>query len=93
MQNLENIKAKFEKIQNTKQKLNEDKIRLETEIKNLSSEADKLLQELFSISNTNSIEELENYQQQMQQQLTNAKNNLEIELDKFLNTLSNESGK
>lgn len=55
---LENIKKQFESVQKQQQKLNEEKIRLETEIKNLSAESDKLLQELFSISNTNSLEEL-----------------------------------
>ena len=71
---LENIKKQFENVQKQQQKFNEEKIRLETEIKNLSAESDKLLQELFAISNTNSLEELELYQQRMQQQLTTEKN-------------------
>ena len=80
---LENIKKQFENVQKQQQKFNEEKIRLETEIKNLSAESDKLLQELFAISNTNSLEELELYQQRMQQQLTTEKNNLENELQTF----------
>ena len=86
---LENIKKQFENVQKQQQKFNEEKIRLETEIKNLSAESDKLLQELFAISNTNSLEELELYQQRMQQQLTTEKNNLENELQAFLNNYNN----
>lgn len=86
---LENIKKQFENVQKQQQKFNEEKIRLETEIKNLSAESDKLLQELFAISNTNSLEELELYQQRMQQQLTTEKNNLENELQTFLNNYNN----
>lgn len=86
---LENIKKQFENVQKQQQKLNEEKIRLETEIKNLSAESDKLLQELFAISNTNSLEELELYQQRMRQQLTTEKNNLENELQTFLNNYNN----
>lgn len=86
---LENIKKQFGNVQKQQQKLNEEKIRLETEIKNLSAESDKLLQELFAISNTNSLEELELYQQRMQQQLTTEKNNLENELQTFLNNYNN----
>ncbi len=90
MQNIEELKEKFLLLQQTHQRLREEKIRLESEIKTMQTDYDNKLKELLAATGTHSLEEAVRVCEDQKARLDDDASRLALELDRYLSPTGQE---
>lgn len=88
---IDEIKAKFQQLQETTQKLKEEKVGYEAQLTTLQSQYDEQLKALLEATGTNSLEEAVVLCKSKQEEMENLKVELQSKLDGYLSTLSNNT--
>lgn len=81
---IEELQEKFKELTNKQKELNDNKIRLETEHKNLLEDYNKNLDELKNITSTSTLKEAEKKIQDTENSLKQEIEILKASLDKYL---------
>lgn len=81
---IEELQEKFKELTNKQKELNDNKIRLETEHKNLLEDYNKNLDELKNITGTSTLKEAEKKIQDTENSLKQEIEILKASLDKYL---------
>lgn len=84
MDNMKDIKSKFNTLQNNVTQLNNKKIGLESEIKTIENDQKELTEKLLTLTEKKSIEEAFQFYKEKNIELENRKAELSQELEKFL---------
>lgn len=85
---IDEIKAKFQQLQETTQKLKEEKVGYEAQLTTLQSQYDEQLKALLEATGTSSLEEAVALCKSKQEEMENLKVELQSKLDKYLGTLN-----
>lgn len=84
---VEDIKAKFQRLQSETQKLKEEKVGYEAQLSTLTSQYNEKLDELLKDTGTSTIEEAVAVCVRKQEELNKLKESLQASLDGFLSTV------
>lgn len=85
MVSAENLKEKFVRVQEQNQRLREERIRLESEVKTLEADYQKKLQELLEATGTSTYQEAVKFCQDKRKELEEETERLDKELEQYLN--------
>ena len=87
---LDDVKEKFRTVQSINQDLKERKIRVESEISTLKKDYDEKVAEVLKRTGTSSLEEAMAFYNEKSKELESRVLELESELNKYLDTYSEE---
>lgn len=87
---MKDIKTKFSTLQSNVQKLNNEKIGLESEIKTITSDQNDLVAKILELTGKDTIEEAYEFYNAQSAELESRKEKLEKELDNYLETKDSE---
>lgn len=87
---VEELKEKFNTVQNITQGLKEEKIRLESELKTLENDYNEQVKELLEKTGTSSLDEAKSVYEDMSAKLKSDMSDLEKELNSYLDTYGEE---
>lgn len=88
---LQELKEKFNTVQNISQSLKEEKIRLESEIKTLKTSYDESLKELLELTGASTLEEATKMYKDRKSKLDADMVSLSSQLNKYLDTYAEET--
>ena len=83
---MKDIKTKFGTLQSNVQKLNNEKIGLESEIKTITADQKELVNKILELTGKDTIEEAYKFYNAQSDELESRKEKLEKELDNYLET-------
>lgn len=84
---IEEIKEKFQKLQDEAQRLKEEKVKYEAQLSTLKEQYNTQLQELLESTKTSSLPEAVEYLKKQQNELESLKSDLQTQLDGYLSTI------
>ena len=84
---VDEIKAKFQRLQSETQKLKEEKVGYEAQLNTLKSQYEEQLQNLLKETGTSTLEEAVAICKQKQEELNQLKESLQQTLDSYLSTI------